>query len=493
MKLHILMGILPVYSLYGDGDPQINDLTDHHESVKQGDLFFCIKGEKLDGHDFAQQAVSMGAVAIIAEKRLNVNVPCVVVKNTRRAMAVMADYFFGQPTKQLCLVGITGTNGKTTTSLIIEKILDDAGKKTGLIGTLFSRIGGERGEETKVSNTTPNSLYLQKLFAKFRSQNATHAVMEVSSHALVQERVIGCDFDIALFTNLSQDHLDYHGTMNDYRDAKGLLFSRLGNSYNINYPKYAIVNGDDSHSSFYQKLTASHVLTYGIVEKADIMAKHIEMNEKGTRFLLITPFGEKKVMVPLVGEFNIYNVLAAVSVGLIQKIDLNQIISSIETFQGGNGRFQLINRGQKFMVIVDYAHTPDGLKNVLETAGKIAKGKIYVVIGCGGERDRQKRPQMGEIACHYADYAIFTSDNPRSENPQHIIKEMEKGTTKENFTSIVDRKKAIYHAIQQGIEGDVILIAGKGHEPYQIIGDKILEFNDVEVCHKALMKQAEND
>ncbi|WP_335870519.1 UDP-N-acetylmuramoyl-L-alanyl-D-glutamate--2,6-diaminopimelate ligase [Bacillus sp. 2205SS5-2] len=490
MKLHTLIKVLPLYSLHGAGNPLIHQLKDHHSDVKQGDLFFCIKGEKIDSHDFVNEAVESGAVAVVTEKPLLNNVPCLVVENTRKAMAILADHFYGQPSKKLSLIGITGTNGKTTTSHMIEKILRDASKKTGLVGTLYSRIGSE---ETTMSNTTPNSLYLQPFFSKLVQEQGTHAIMEVSSHALVQGRVHGCDFDVAVFTNLSQDHLDYHGTMEEYRYAKGLLFSQLGNSYSTSRPKYAILNIDDPEAGFFYQSTAAHVLTYGIRNNADFMAKNIDMNQYGTTFTLQTPSEERNVTVPIVGEFNVYNLLAAIAAGYIEKIPLGKMVESMKSFSGVKGRFQLIQEGQDFMVIVDYAHTPAGLKNVLETIKKFVKGKVWVVVGCGGDRDKLKRPQMALVACQFADHAIFTTDNPRTEDPLRIIKDMERGGIVGKYTSIVDRKQAITTAILQGEKSDVIIIAGKGHESYQLIGTDVLEFDDVSVSQEALKELVEYD
>jgi UDP-N-acetylmuramoyl-L-alanyl-D-glutamate--2,6-diaminopimelate ligase len=467
-----------------EASPEIISIENDNRKVQQGSLFICIKGYTVDGHDFAQSAVESGAVAILAERPLKLGVPVVVVSDTSRAMAVLADAFYEHPTKQLHLIGITGTNGKTTTSHLIEKILTDAGKKTGLIGTMYTKIADEI-LETK--NTTPESLTLQKTFKRMVDARVEAAVMEVSSHALDLGRVHGCDYNVAVFTNLTQDHLDYHHTMDEYKQAKSLLFSQLGNIFDEKHPKFAILNADDLASETYKKSTAAHVVTYGIDQEADIKAIDIEMTSSGTKFMLKAMGQEFPMKIQLIGKFSIYNVLASVAASLVSGISIEQIIRSIENVKGVAGRVELVNAGQNFTVIVDYAHTPDSLENVLKTIQQFAKRKIFVVVGCGGDRDRTKRPLMAKIACQYATDPIFTSDNPRSEDPLAILREMEEGVHSENYLVIPDRKEAIATAVQNASEGDVILIAGKGHETYQIIGKQVHDFDDRLVAQEAIM------
>ncbi len=401
-------------------------------------------------------------------------------------MAVLADAFYEHPTKRLHLIGITGTNGKTTTSHLIEKILTDSGKKTGLIGTMYTKIGNEI-LETK--NTTPESLTLQKTFKQMVDAHVEAAVMEVSSHALDLGRVQGCDYNVAVFTNLTQDHLDYHHTMEEYKRAKSLLFSQLGNTFDVEHPKFAVLNADDPASETYKKSTAAHVVTYGIDHQADIMATNIEMTSSGTSFELTVSGKVYSMKIQLIGKFSIYNVLASVAAALVSGISLEQIIQSIENVKGVAGRVELVNAGQNFTVIVDYAHTPDSLENVLKTVQQFAKGKIFVVVGCGGDRDRTKRPLMAKIACRYATDPIFTSDNPRSEDPLAILKEMEEGVHGENYLVIPDRKEAIVKAVTNAAAGDIILIAGKGHETYQIIGKQVDDFDDRLVAQEAILEK----
>ncbi|WP_066066518.1 UDP-N-acetylmuramoyl-L-alanyl-D-glutamate--2,6-diaminopimelate ligase [Neobacillus soli] len=484
MKLEkLLRSLHPLIPFKGE-NPEITSIDNDNRKVQKGSLFICIKGYTVDGHDFAESAVKNGAVAILAERPLDLAVPVIIVKDTTRAMAVLADSFYEQPTKKLHLIGITGTNGKTTTSHLIEKIFADAGQKTGLIGTMYTKIA-DKVMETK--NTTPESLTLQKTFKQMVEASVDLAVMEVSSHALDLGRVHGCDFDIAVFTNLSQDHLDYHKTMDEYKRAKGLLFAQLGNTFDHHNPKFAVLNADDSATEMYRRSTAAaHIVTYGIDKKADIQAENIQMTASGTNFDLVVGAVNYPIQMQFIGKFSVYNVLASIAASLVSGIAINEIIQSIENVQGVAGRFELVNAGQDFTVIVDYAHTPDSLENVLKTIQHFAKKKVFVIVGCGGDRDRSKRPLMAQIACQYATNPILTSDNPRSEDPLVILKEMEAGVAGQTYQLIPDRKAAIETAIRQASEGDVILIAGKGHETYQIIGSVVHDFDDRLVARAAI-------
>lgn len=483
MKLKELLTYLKERPINTKQNPNISSIEMDSREVKSGSLFICIKGYTVDGHDFAEKARENGAAAILAEKPMEMDIPVVVVKDTKRAMAILADAFYGQPTHQLHLVGVTGTNGKTTTTHIIEKIFNEANKKTGLIGTMYIKIA----EELKsVKNTTPESLTLQKTFREMRNRGVSHAVMEVSSHALHLGRIHGCDFNVAVFTNLTQDHLDYHKTMEAYKYAKGLLFAQLGNRYDHENLKTAVLNADEEVSNEYKKMTAATVLTYGIDQEADIMAKEIKMTAKGTEFTLLTPEDSKKVSIKMVGKFSIYNALAATAASIASGIELNTIVKALEEIEGVRGRFELVNGGQDYTVIVDYAHTPDSLENVLQTIKQFAEGEIYCIVGCGGDRDKTKRPIMARIASTYSDQPIFTSDNPRSEDPILILRDMEAGVNDGHYKIIEDREKAIFFAINNAKKGDVVLIAGKGHETYQQIGNEIFDFDDKEVALDAI-------
>lgn len=483
MDLQQLIDNLHLLVPYNGPNPEITSVENDNRRVSRGSLFICLKGYTVDGHDFAKSAVENGAVAILAEKELDLQVPVIIVKDTFRAMAVLADIFYDQPSHHLHLIGITGTNGKTTTSHLIEKIFSDQHKKTGLIGTMYTKIADEKFE---TKNTTPESLTLQKTFKEMLEKKVEMVVMEVSSHALQEGRVHGCDFDVAVFTNLSQDHLDYHETMENYKQAKGLLFSQLGNVFDHNHPKYAILNADDPTIHDYQKITTATIITYGIDQEADIKAENIKMTPKGTTFDIVIQKQHYPISIQLAGKFNIYNVLASIAASLASKIQLKDILLSLEKIDGVSGRFELVDAGQDFSVIVDYAHTPEALENVLKTIKQFAEGNIFVVVGCGGDRDKTKRPLMARIACEYGTTSIFTSDNPRSEDPNAILMDMEVGVNGRKYLSIVDRKEAIRFAINQAKAGDVVLIAGKGHETYQTIGNVTYEFDDRLVAKEAI-------
>ncbi|MGN1401762.1 MAG: UDP-N-acetylmuramoyl-L-alanyl-D-glutamate--2,6-diaminopimelate ligase [Bacillus sp. (in: firmicutes)] len=481
MKLHTLLSCLPFHSVDESQNPIITSIENDHRLVSRGSLFVCVKGYTVDGHDYAEAAVSKGAVAILSEKSLDLPVPVVIVKDTYRSMAVLADYFYGHPTQSLKLIGITGTNGKTTTSHLVEKLVRDHGQKTGLIGTMYTKVG-DTVLETK--NTTPDSVTLQKTFHQMAENQVDTAIMEVSSHALELGRVNRCDYDIAVFTNLTQDHLDFHKTMDRYLHAKSLLFSQMGNTFTK--PKYAVINTDDEAAELLIRSTSANVVTYGIDQPADVSAKDISITSSGTAFTLQVLGKSYPMKLQLVGKFSVYNVLAAVAVGVCLGIDTESIITSMETVQGVSGRFELVDEGQDFTVIVDYAHTPDSLENVLKTVKEFAQAKTFVIVGCGGDRDKTKRPIMAQIACRLADMAILTSDNPRSEEPEAILRDMESGVEGQDYKTIVNRKEAIEWAVNQAREGDVLLIAGKGHETYQQIGTVKYDFDDREVAREAI-------
>lgn len=489
MRLNELLKSIPMIT-FPNENPTVVGITNNDKEVKNGFVFVCIKGYTFNGHEFAKQAVENGAVAIIAQDIVDVDVPVIYVNDTKRILPILANQFYNMPTEKLQLIGITGTNGKTTTSHIIDQIFQQAEKATGLIGTMYMKI---KDQVIETKNTTPDSVVLQSLFHQMVESEVDTAIMEVSSHALVQGRVLACDYDIAVFTNLSQDHLDYHHTMEEYLHAKGLLFSRLGNTVNQKQPKFAILNADDSSINYLSGETAAHIFTYGIDTDADFMAKNIRLDGSGTRFTLVTPKEEVEVTLQLIGKFNVYNVLAAVATAYVSKIHIDVIIQAIEGLKGVAGRFEPVNAEQDFPVIVDYAHTPDSLENVLLTIKQFAEKRIFAIVGCGGDRDRTKRPLMAQIACKHATNPIFTSDNPRSEEPEKILKDMTDGVENETYTVITDRANAIEHAIFEAEKGDVVLIAGKGHETYQIIKGQVLDFDDRQVAYQAIMKKKIED
>lgn len=465
-------------------DKEIESLHMDSRGVTPNGLFFCIEGTKVDGHDFAADAVSNGAAAVIAQRHVDVEAPVWLVKDTQKVMAYAADHFYEHPTKDVRVIGITGTNGKTTTSHLVESILSEEQKKTGLIGTMYAKIGSE---SVKTNNTTPESLELQQLFADMRAKEVESCVMEVSSHALQMGRVRGVQFRTAVFTNLSQDHLDYHGSMESYRNAKSLLFSQLGNSF-AGELGTAVLNGDDEASDYFQTVTTAPVLTYGISEHNDIYAENIKTSGGKTSFVLNTPWGSTEVEYPLLGRFNVYNALAAITACIAENVSVTSIVDGLKHAPVVSGRFEAVEAGQKSTIVVDYAHTPGGLENVAQTAFNMTEGRLYTVVGCGGDRDKEKRPKMAAAAEKFSDLVILTSDNPRSEDPLKILEQMEAGFTGTKYEVIEDRRQAIERAVFLAGDGDTVLIAGKGHETYQVIGDQTLEFDDREVAKDAVRK-----
>lgn len=462
---------------------RISKITQDTREVGQDSLFICIVGAIQDGHELAKEAVDKGASLIVASEKITVSVPVVYVTDTTKAMAILADRYYQHPSQQLNVIGVTGTNGKTTVTHLLDQLFRNHDEKTGVIGTMYRRIGDEI---FTTKNTTPDSITLQKTLSEMLTAGVTTCSMEVSSHSLVQGRVWGTDFDIAIFTNLSQDHLEYHHTMEEYGHAKELLFSQLGNSYQNARPKYAILNIDDSVGRNYQNKTAAQTYSYAIERPADFRAIHLKTTNKGTSFILLFQEKEYPIHMQMIGKFNVSNALAAIAAAFASGLDLVSIIDSVEKIKGVRGRFEVVQGKQDFTAIVDYAHTPDGLSNVLDAINEIKTGQVYCVVGCGGDRDRTKRPIMAEVASSHADHVIFTSDNPRTEDPQDILNEMVANLEIGTYQMILDRKKAIQAAVKQATANDIILIAGKGHEDYQIIGTKKHHFDDVEEVKKAI-------
>lgn len=490
MQLQQLASLLTTSRIVGDQTVECSGIQADSRRVLPGDLFLCLPGFTVDGHKYAGQAVASGAAALVVERVLDVEVPQLVVKDARYAMAVLSDAMFGSPSSRLHMIGVTGTNGKTTTTHLIEKIMNDYDISTGLIGTIEMRYGGQTHP---MSGTTPEAVELQRYLGDMVAQGVQCCVMEVSSHALEQGRVKGTDFRTAIFTNLTQDHLEYHHTMEEYRAAKGLLFSRLGNSFtkDASHRKYAVLNADDPASAYFRSITSAEVITYGLGETADVRASNIAVSSKGTSFHVNTFEGEEDMELRMVGTFNIYNALAAIAAALLEGVPLQEIKVSLESVAGVDGRVEAVDAGQEFAVIVDYAHTPDGLENVLRTVKEFAVGRVWCVFGCGGDRDRTKRPLMGKIAVQYADHVFVTSDNPRTEDPESILQEIAQGIKQEGvptdrYELLVDRRAAIHKAIEMASPDDVVLIAGKGHETYQLIGNTVHDFDDRIVAQEAI-------
>jgi UDP-N-acetylmuramoyl-L-alanyl-D-glutamate--2,6-diaminopimelate ligase len=490
MNLFELSQQLLLARTIGDPSVAILDLEVDSRKVKPGCLFFCLPGHTVDGHDYAVQAIERGAGALVTTRELSVPVPQLVVPDTRQALAMIADFFYGRPSHKLLPIGITGTNGKTTTTYLIERIWADAGVSAGVIGTIETRYGGR---SIPMSGTTPDVLELQRIFHGMVAEGTERCVMEVSSHALEQGRVKGCRFKTAVFTNLTQDHLDYHVTMEAYEGAKGLFFSRLGNTFSDETRErtFSVLNSDDEASSRFAKLTSSEVLTYGIVNDAHLKASEVKITASGTSFKLQSFSGSRQVNLRLVGKFNVYNALAALGAALCEGINLDEAIQSLERIPGVPGRVEAVDEGQPYAVIVDYAHTPDSLENVLRTVKELATRDVLCVFGCGGDRDTTKRPIMGRIAGELANRLIVTSDNPRTEDPLLILRDIEAGLIEagippERYELVPDRRAAIEKAVEMASPGDVVLIAGKGHETYQLIGGITHEFDDRLVAKEAI-------
>ena len=467
----------------GADDKIITDITADSRVVEEGSLFICLKGATVDGHQFLQMAVEKGAVAALVEdvpEEIPEGVTLLVVPDTRKAMEAIVPYFYDYPGKNMRMLGITGTNGKTTTTNIIRTVLRRAGYKLGLIGTINIMI---EDEVTEAHNTTPDVVDLQKALYAMKNAGCDYVVMEVSSHALVLNRVAGCEYDCAVLTNITQDHLDFHKTIENYRDAKSLLFEGLANGTKEN--KNAVFNMDDASSEIIKARTKVNCLTYGKGHDNDIYPISFDVQAKEMALQLTTPVGEMNLNLKITGEFNVYNVMSAVACLLAEKVDKEIICDVLNGFDGVPGRFQLVEAGQPYTVIVDYAHTPDGLDNVLKTARSITKGKLWAIFGCGGDRDNKKRPIMGGIALDLADKVVVTSDNPRTEDPEKIIDQifvaLQDVPDGKEVYRISDRREAIEYVLANAEADDVIMIAGKGHENYQILKDRTIHFDDREV------------
>ncbi len=474
----------------GEAEREIAAVAYDSRKVTPGAVFVAIRGEHADGNRFVGDALSRGARAVVSEEprpaegaQLNVapDVAWVQVEEPRQALARIAANFYGRPAEALELVGITGTNGKTTTSFLVDSILRAAGYGTGMFGTIVYRT--PKGE-TPAKHTTPESLELQKFFAQVRAEGGTHVSMEVSSHALALDRVWGCRFAAAIFTNLTRDHLDFHKTMEAYGTAKRRLFEGTG----AGAPRVGVVNRDDP---WWERLAgrAERTLTYGLGPGADVTTKRFALSFTGLEFTAQTPEGKLELASPLVGKINVYNILGAAAAALGMGVPREAIERGIRECRRVPGRFERVDCGQPFLVIVDYAHTDDALRNLLETARELNKsGRIITVFGCGGERDRTKRPLMGEAAGALSDLVVLSSDNPRSEDPLNIINDALVGLQRTHAEYVVeaDRSRAVQLAIERARAGDIVLLAGKGHETYQILRDQTLAYDDHEEARRVL-------
>ena len=481
----------------GDDSVEVSGLAYDSRRVEPGTLYFCFPGERADGHDFAAKAVDAGASALVVERPVEVDVPQVQVEDARAAMAPVAATFHGDPTSELTVVGITGTNGKTTTAFLIRSLVEAAGHHCGLLGTVRRVVGGEVEE---VERTTPEAIDLQETFARMLEAGDEFCAMEVSSHALVLHRTDRIHFAVKVFTNLSQDHLDFHADMEEYFAAKRLLFSGEGGAPLLELQGgVSVINVDDPYGRrLAEELSCGSggvCITYSAAgAAADLGARGVAFDASGSRFICLSPEGELEVETPLPGDFNVSNALAALSVAYALGLDLSESAAALASAEQVPGRFESIDEGQRFGVLVDYAHTPDSLENVLAAARRITGGRVISVFGCGGDRDRDKRPLMGRAGAELSDVAVVTSDNPRSEDPAAIIEEIRAGIPADPHAEVVveaDRRAAIAIAVSRAGEGDTVVIAGKGHEQGQEFEDgRKIPFDDRDVAREELRKLA---
>ena len=473
------------------GNPAVAGVEYDSRKVRPGTVFVAMKGETSDGNRFIDQAIAAGAVAIVTDSAVETprpNVAWAQVVHGRRALARLSANFYKRPAERIANTGITGTNGKSTTAFLIESIFQAAGRKTALVGTIEYHVAGKI---LPAPHTTPESLELNRLLSEALGVGVTEAVMEVSSHALEQQRVFGIPFDVAVFTNLTRDHLDYHGTMEEYFRAKQVLFEGCGTEP----PRAAVLNTDDEYGRQLVKVCkkkSAVVLTYGM-NSGDFHAEAVEVIPRGTRFQMVTPFGKIPIWSPMIGTVNVYNVLAASAAGYARDCSAEAIAKGILALTHVPGRFERVDCGQPFTVVVDYAHTDDALRNLTALAREFVdraglKGKVVTLFGCGGDRDRSKRPLMGEAAGRGSDFVVLTSDNPRSEDPLAIMNDAVVGLQKSGakYSMEPDRRKAIAFALQQAGPGDIVLLAGKGHEKIQTTKEGTVPFDDVEIARESL-------
>ncbi len=492
MKLGHLLEGLREYNLVGDPEREIDGIVYDSRQVKPGYLFVAIKGFTVDGHDYFSEAIQNGATVLVGEtfKGLSGDFTRICVPDSRDALWKLACQFYNRPFEGMNLIGVTGTNGKTSTCYILESILSAAGATPGIIGTINYHFSGKSYE---TPGTTPESLDLMSYLHQMADEGISDVIMEVSSHALDQKRIGDCPFRVAIFTNLSRDHLDYHETMEEYFEAKSLLFTEL-KKHAGDYDPVAIINTDDPKGLELISLTDARAMTYGLGHDCQVRADSVFIDKKGLRARLITPMGERSFQAPLIGEVNIYNILASSAAALSLGVDLGTVVKGIERLRVVPGRLELVENNRGLTLMIDYAHTPDALLKTLKTVRPLVQGRVLTVFGCGGDRDKGKRYEMGRIAGENSDMVFITSDNPRSEDPLSIIAQIKEGIMKSGLTRLdvssqelvtgpgyiveADRREAIRKAVSMAGEEDLVLIAGKGHEDYQIIGNQRIAFDD---------------
>ncbi|ARC85274.1 UDP-N-acetylmuramyl-tripeptide synthetase family protein [Clostridium argentinense CDC 2741] len=477
MNLNKLLKNFQFELLNGSLDIEINNIQYDSRKINKGDVFFCIEGLTLDGHKYIKSAIDKGAVAIIVQKEVQSyeNVTLIKVKDTRKALALASSNFYDNPSKKLKLIGITGTNGKTTSTFMVKSILEQCGHKVGLIGTIANYIGDKK---LYTERTTPESLELHQLFNEMVKEEVEYCVMEVSSHSLELDRVYGVEFSEGIFTNLTQDHLDFHKTFENYFNAKLKLFLNS---------KVSIVNIDDSYGERIIDSIDGDIITYGLEEKAMLWAKDLKLHSRGIEFTLVYNGDEENIKLSIPGKYNVYNALGCIAATIHEGVSIEDIKQALEKVTvPGRCEIVTINHNLGYDVIVDYAHTPDGLENILNSAREFTFGRLISVFGCGGDRDKSKRPIMGSIGSSLSDITIITSDNPRTEDPMAIIEDIKAGLKKENYVVIENRREAIKYAMKIAKDKDVIVIAGKGHEDYQVLKDKRIHFDEREIISEII-------
>jgi UDP-N-acetylmuramoyl-L-alanyl-D-glutamate--2,6-diaminopimelate ligase len=477
MKLHELLVGLKYEVIQGTDTMEVQSIGWDSRRVTENSLFICVKNRNVDRHDYAAAAVQQGASALIIEHDLQEipsDITIIKVHDSKIAMAKIANIYYGEPSKKFNLIGVTGTNGKTSVTYFTSKVLESAGRLTAIIGTVQNTVGDRRLKTEKLNPTTPDSIELQESFMEIVKTGASDVVIEVTSSALDKGRVYECNFNIGVFTNLTQDHLEEHGTMENYKNAKLKLFKMC---------KKNLINTDDPISEEIKEIAAGEVYTYGIEKDADFRAFDVVYGLNHVEFFLKFKGDIRKVIFNVPGRFSVYNALAAIGACYLSGLELDIIINGLRNITGVPGRIEKVPNNKGVLTIVDYAHSPDSLENIIKSMGEISKGKIITVFGCGGNRDKTKRPIMGEIAGRLSDFVVITSDNPRKEHPLDIIKEIEQGILKTSCQYIIEenRKKAIFEALEVANSGDVVIVAGKGHETYQIIRETTMHFDDREV------------
>ncbi|MCL5264273.1 MAG: UDP-N-acetylmuramoyl-L-alanyl-D-glutamate--2,6-diaminopimelate ligase [Chloroflexi bacterium] len=491
MQLRQLVAALEEKELWGEPGTDIEEIVFDSRQTKPGALFVAISGTQSDGHSFVPQTVARGVRAVIVERKLPLapEVAQIVVPDSRKALALVSAALHGFPGRQLRVIGVTGTDGKTTTSTLIGSILEAAGHRTGVITTISARIG-DQFIDTGFHTTTPDPPDVQRYMAGMVASGARYAVLETTSHGLAQYRTLGCEYDVAVITNITHEHLDFHGTFDEYREAKARLFQQLSSLRKPGVPKVSVTNVDDPSFDFLRQFAADVKLSYGLKSPADVTARDVKLGAKGASFTVVTPRGEFQVSSSLLGDFNVYNILAAISVGISQELRFEAIQRGIEQVKGITGRMEAIDCGQDFGAVVDFAHTPGSLEQALKLARTLTDKRVIVVFGCAGLRDQLKRPEMGFVAGRLADIVVITAEDPRTESLDDIMEQIAQGTRKAgrqegaDFFKIGDRGAAIEFAVQTARAGDLVIVTGKGHEQSMCFGTTEYPWSD----HKALRR-----